>query len=101
MKSPDPACQRCGARVPSILSGPPDGRDQWWRNVVGMRRREVTWTLRLRLFRRRWLPANPRDQVHETYTEFDLCDDCGRAVWVFAYTKVDGRPARAHGSSRG
>lgn len=77
-------CQRCAAEVPSILGPPPGDRDTWWRNRIAVRRREVTYTLRLRMFRRRWLPENPHDQVRETWTELVLCDDCARAVFAFA-----------------
>lgn len=78
-------CTRCKAEVPSILYGPPPpDRDVWWRNRIVMRRREVTHVLRFRMFRRRWLPEDPHDQLAETYTELDLCDSCARAVFAFA-----------------
>lgn len=85
-KSTDPKCTRCGRGVAPILSGPPDGRDTWWRNQIGMTHREKTstWVLRLRIFKRRWLPEYAGDQLRETYTTLDLCDDCAAAVFAFA-----------------
>jgi hypothetical protein len=78
-------CTRCGVTVQAIMAGPPADKDTWWRNVVGMRRVEgARWVMRFRMFRRTWLPEDPMDQVRETYTELDLCDDCARAVFAFA-----------------
>lgn len=95
-------CTRCDAVVPSILSGPPDERDMWWRNVIGMRRIEVAYRMRLRMFRRRWLPENPHDQLRETYTELDLCDPCARAVFAFAQARpVADTPTESPASTEG
>lgn len=77
-------CTRCGAKVPSVLSGPPDGRDTWWRYQIRMTRREVRHVMWFRMFKLRWLPEDPRDQVSETYTTLDLCDTCAGAVFAFA-----------------
>lgn len=51
----------------------------------------ITWRLRLRRFRWRWLPENPRDRVSESYTTLDLCDWCAGDVFLFA----QGLPPRA------
>ena len=84
MSAGDATCTRCGVSVPSILSGPVDDRDTWWRNQIRMDRREVSNTLRMRMFTRRWLPENPADQLRETFTTLDLCDECSAAVFMFA-----------------
>lgn len=84
--TPDRECTRCGTSVPAILGPPPDDRDRWHRYLIRMRRREVVYTLRFRIFTLRWLPANPSDQLRETYTELDLCDPCARVVLRFAQT---------------
>lgn len=83
----DKVCTRCGVGVPAILSGPPDERDTWWRKQVTMTRREVRHVLRFRMFKLRWLPEDPGDQLRETYTTLDLCDDCASAVFLFAQGK--------------
>lgn len=77
-------CTRCKADVPDILGPPPGDRDFWWRNQIGMTRHRTTWVLRLKVFRLRWLPENPHDQVSQTYTTLDLCDECAAAVFMFA-----------------
>lgn len=87
MSQADTKCTRCGAVVPSILSGPPRDRDSWWRYQIGMTRREVRYVLRFRMFKRRWLPENPQDQLQETYTTLDLCDRCAGDVFLFAQGK--------------
>lgn len=86
-------CTRCGMAVPEILSGPPDARNMWWRNRVQMR--EVAHTLRFSIFKRQWLPADPFDQVAETYTNLDLCDDCAADVYLYA----QGLPPRVRTNS--
>lgn len=91
----DTTCTRCGADVPSIMSGPPDKRDRWWRNQIRMTRREVHHVMHFRIFTRRWLPEDPSDQVRETYTTLDLCDRCAGEVFLFAQGK---KPARNGGS---
>jgi hypothetical protein len=79
-------CTRCGQTVLPILSAPPGKSDTWWRNQIGMTRRETTtaWVLRMRIFSLRWLPEHAADRLSETYTTLDLCDDCAAAVFFFA-----------------
>jgi hypothetical protein len=79
-------CTRCGVDVPSILSGPVDDRDTWWRYVVGFQRRTITGetTMRFRMFKRRWLPERASDVLSETYTELTLCDPCAADLLLIA-----------------
>lgn len=81
-------CTRCGADVPSIFTPPPGDRESWWRNQVCITRREVTHVLRFRMFKLRWLPKNPMDQLAETYTTLSLCDQCAGAVFLYAQGKT-------------
>lgn len=79
-------CTRCGVDVPPILSGPPAQRDTWWRFSIRVKQRD--YVLIFNRWTRRWLPEDPADQVALTYTDLALCDDCARAVFLFAQGKT-------------
>lgn len=67
-----------------VLGPPPTGRDVWRRFGVGITTTTRTHVLRFRMFKRRWLPENPQDQLSETYTTLSLCDPCAGDVFTFA-----------------
>lgn len=77
-------CTRCGIDVPRVLSGPIEDRNVWTRYRAGLKRTTSTNTLKFSMFRREWLPENPHDQLRETFTTLELCDDCTRLVFLFA-----------------
>jgi hypothetical protein len=90
--SAESKCTRCGADVTTVLDtkSRPLDRDTWrrYRALMVVRHHKVTHVLRFRMFTLRWLPADPHDQLRETYTELHLCDDCATAVFLFAQGKA-------------
>jgi hypothetical protein len=73
-------CTRCGETIPDV---PTEG----WVNKILLRKQGVRYRLRVNMWRLRWMPENPADQMRLTYTEFDLCPPCVRAVLAYAYGK--------------
>jgi hypothetical protein len=84
-------CARCSAEVTKVLDtkSRPLDKETWrrYRALMVVRHHKVTNVLKFRMFTLRWLPADPRDQLRETYTELHLCDDCATAVFLFAQGK--------------